>query len=471
MSNCSKAPRLRLPAALSASAVLLVIASAPAAAQEMGVGLAIGVGGALMQQMIAQPPSAGGGGSAGQASSKQKPQAMAKQSGAAGGGNGNRPSGVPPRGETRFVADEVVVEFAPNASQPAIDQIARRYNLTRLESQNFPLIGASLYHYRLGGRRSVADVIGALESERTVASAQPNYLYTLQEQSAPPAATDGDAAQYVLAKLHVREAQQIATGKDVLIAVIDSQIEPQHPDFADTIVKSFDAAGGDTTAHKHATAMAGAITAHGKLLGVAPGAKLLAAHAFGNGDAKGTSYAIYKSLQWAADNGARVVNMSFAGPLDPDLHRLLAAAYAKDLVLIAAAGNAGPKSPPLYPAADANVIAVTATDSGDGIYNMANRGDYIVVAVPGVDILAAAPAGSYQVTTGTSIAAAHVSAVAALLLERKPTLKPGEIRAMLSSSGQPLGLDASGAKLVDALRALLALGNQSAGNDGDRAKR
>ena len=467
MSNASKAPRSRLALTLSALAVFFIAAPAPAAAQEIGVGLAIGVGGGLIQQMIAQPPA--GGASAGQASSKQKPQAAAKQSGAAA--NGNRPSGVPPRGETRFVADEVIVEFVPSASQPAIDQIARRYNLSRLESQNFALIGASLYRYRIGGRRSVADVIGALENERTVASAQPNYLYTLQEQSASPATTEGDPAQYVLAKLHIREAQQIATGKDVLIAVIDSQIEPQHPDFADTIIKSFDAVGGDTTVHKHGTAMAGAITAHGKFLGLAPGAKLLAAHAVGTGDAKGTSYAIYKCLQWAADNDARVVNMSFAGPLDPDFHRLLAAAYAKDLVLIAAAGNAGPKSPPLYPAADANVIAITATDSGDGIYTMANRGDYVVVGAPGVDILAAAPAGSYQVTTGTSIAAAHVSAVAALLIERKPALKPGDVRALLSSSAQPLGLDASGAKLVDALRALLALGNQSAGNDGDRAKR
>lgn len=74
--------------------------------------------------------------------------------------------------------------------------------------------------------------------------------------------------------------------------------------------------------------------------------------------------------QWRA----RIVNMSFAGPADPTLHRMLAAAYAKDMVLIAAAGNAGPNSAPLYPAADPDVIAVTATDSNDGLYNMANRG-------------------------------------------------------------------------------------------------
>jgi subtilisin family serine protease len=84
----------------------------------------------------------------------------------------------------------------------------------------------------------------------------------------------------------------------------------------------------------------------------------------------------------------RVVNMSFAGPTDPTLRRLLAAAYDKGMVLIAAAGNAGPQSEPLYPAADPNVIAVTATDSADHIFKMANRGRYIAVAAPGVDILA-----------------------------------------------------------------------------------
>ncbi len=78
-------------------------------------------------------------------------------------------------------------------------------------------------------------------------------------------------------------------------------------------------------AASHGTAMAGAIAAHGKLSGIALGPHLLAARAFDNtaGGAKGTSLAIYKSLQWAADNGARVINMSFAGPADPNLHRML----------------------------------------------------------------------------------------------------------------------------------------------------
>jgi subtilisin family serine protease len=132
-------------------------------------------------------------------------------------------------------------------------------------------------------------------------------------------------------------------------------------------------------------------------------------------------------------------------------------------VLIAAAGNAGPSSPPLYPGADPNVIAVTATDSGDAIFAMANRGTYIAVAAPGVDILALAPGDAMQLTTGTSVATAHVSGLAALLLECKPSLKPTDIRAMLAGTAKPLG---SGAKLVNAYRAVTSLNAEASGKDG-----
>jgi subtilisin family serine protease len=190
--------------------------------------------------------------------------------------------------------------------------------------------------------------------------------------------------------------------------------------------------------------------------------QLLAARAFDNtpGKARGTSFDIFKSLQWAADNGARVVNMSFAGPADPMLHRMLAAAYAKDIVLIAAAGNNGPDAAPPYPAADPDVIAVTATDADDQPFKLANHGQYIAVAAPGVEILAAAPDASYQTTTGTSVAAAHVSGIAALLLQRDPALKPAQIRAILSATAKPLGTpsqhDEFGAGLVDAYHAIMA---------------
>src|SRR5262249_21856732 len=87
---------------------------------------------------------------------------------------------------------------------------------------------------------------------------------------------------------------------------------------------------------------------------------------------------------WSVRQGARIINMSFAGPKDPSLERVLKLTYDRGIVLIAAAGNAGPKSPPLYPGADPNVIAVTATDADDKLFTGANRGKYISVAAPGV---------------------------------------------------------------------------------------
>lgn len=425
----------------------------------VGTGVAVGgaavVGGAAI-----------GGGTAGAGANNQ-------------GGNTSG-SGVPPSGERRFVADEVLTAFSPNTPQQAIDEIARRYNLTRLESQSFPLLGTTIYRWRIGGRRLVSNVVGALEDERTVASAQPNYIFTLQEDAAKIVSdAHGDAAQYVLGKLQVEQAHRVAVGKSILIVAIDSEIDAKHPDLDGSVVKSFDAVGGEEKPQQHGTAIAGAIAAHKKLLGIAPGARLLAARAFDDtpGSAKGTSFAIYKSIEWAAENGARVVNMSFSGPYDPALHRMLAAAYDKNLVLIAAAGNAGPNSPPLYPAADPSVIAVTATDSNDGLFKMANHGQYIAVAAPGVEILALAPGDALQITTGTSVAAAHVSGVAALLLEHNPSLKPKDVRAILMTTAKPLGSASEhadfGAGLVNAERAVTSPEGKAAGKGegGEEAKR
>src|SRR5580700_5958506 len=405
------------------------------------------------------PPIVGGGGGGGYVGGGGGPVGPGNS-----GGNRGNGGGAPQQGNQNFIPDEVITAFAPGATPQAISLIAQRYELTQLDSQSFPLIGTSLYRWRLGGGRTVANTVRALGGERIVASVQPNYVFTLQEDTAKIASgPQGDAAQYVLAKLQSAQARQVATGKDVVVAVIDSEIDAKHPDLDGTIVKNFDALGGDAKPHAHGTSIAGAIAAHGKLLGIAPGAQVLAAHAFDDspGAAHGSSFAIYKSLQWAADNNARVVNMSFAGPADPTLQRMLAAAYDKGIVLIAAAGNGGPKSEPLYPAADPNVIAVTATDSDDHLFQMANRGRHIAVAAPGVDIFALAPGDEYVFTTGTSIAAAHVSGIVALLLEHKPSLKPGDIRAALAATAQPLGPPRPdsdfGAGLVSAYRAVMWL--------------
>ena len=227
----------------------------------------------------------------------------------------------------------------------------------------------------------------------------------------------------------------IATGKDVKVAVIDSEIDRQHPDLAGVIAGNFDALpSDDKTAHPHGTGMAGAIVSHQRLLGVAPDARILGVRAFGvnTGGAQGTSMNIVKGLQWAVEQGAKVINMSFAGPRDPILQQAMQRLTDRGIILIAAAGNAGPKSPPLFPGADPNVIAVSATDMDDKTYKNANRGKHVAIAAPGVDILVPAPEGGYQLTTGTSVAAAHIRGVVALMLERNKELKPAEVRSILS---------------------------------------
>jgi subtilisin family serine protease len=131
------------------------------------------------------------------------------------------------------------------------------------------------------------------------------------------------------------------------------------------------------------------------------------------------------------------------------------------MILVAAAGNAGPKSPPLYPAADPNVIAVTAIDADDNAFAMANHGSYITVAAPGVDVLVPAPGGSYEFTSGTSVATAEISGLVALMLERDPSADLDDIRQALVSSARdlgPKGPDSTfGAGAADAVAALQAM--------------
>jgi subtilisin family serine protease len=161
----------------------------------------------------------------------------------------------------------------------------------------------------------------------------------------------------------------------------------------------------------------------------------------------------------AIKQGARIVNMSFAGARsDPAFAQALQVAREKGVLLIGAAGNAGPKSPPLYPGADPNVMAVTATDPDDHLFNGANQGKYITVAAPGVDVLVPAPNEGVQFTTGTSVATAEVSGVAALLIAQRPSRTPTEIRTTLTSTAKHLGAKGVnpqfGAGLVDPLKAL-----------------
>jgi subtilisin family serine protease len=393
---------------------------------------------------------------------------ISAEGGGRGGARGKKANGGPRRDTSqaaaaglRSVAGEIVAEIDASLTPAQADEMARRHGLARVESQDFPLFGATIGLFRVTDRRPVETVSREFTTEGGVRSVQPNFRYVLQQQKTVP--TEGDPAQYALAKLRLPEAHKLAHGANVTIAVIDSGIDARHPELAGAIADSFDALGSKEGPHVHGTGVAGAIVAHARLMGSAPAAKILAIRAFGAGQngAESTTFVLLKALDYAAGHGAQIINMSFAGPKDALVERCIAAAAGRDIAMIAASGNAGPKSPPLYPAANANVIAVSATDAQDKLFAASNRGSYVAVAAPGVDIFLPAPDGKYQMTSGTSFSAAYVSGLAALLLERNPALKPDELRAILMKTARDLGTpgrdDQFGAGEADAYAAVLAV--------------
>jgi subtilisin family serine protease len=365
---------------------------------------------------------------------------------------------IPPQAETRFVANEVLLEFGPGSTAQTRNALANALQLTELETRQFELTGRVLSRWRIGGTRSVPATLRLIARNYPgVSGGWANMVYLGAQTPAPiqELSESGSSAQYVVNKLHLLEAHRITTGDDVLVAVIDSKIDTRHPDLTGVVADEFDVIGVPAAAHSHGTAMAGAIAARSKLVGVAPKVRLLAVRAFSGAgrSAESTTFNILKSVDWAASRNARIINMSFAGPADDLLREMLARANARGIVLIAAVGNAGPRSPPLYPAADPGVIGITATDADDKLMAQANRGPQVALAAPGVEILAVAPDGKYQVTSGTSVAAAHASGVAALLLASKPGLTPAQVRAALirAATKIPGKRNEVGAGVIDAL--------------------
>jgi subtilisin family serine protease len=355
------------------------------------------------------------------------------------GNSGSRPNATQAAANPRVIPNELVAEIDGTLTDAQADELARRHRLERIASQSFPLLDATIGLFRVTDRRPVETVSRELSADSGVRAVQPNFRYLLQEQR--PASAEGDPAQYALAKLRLPEAHALVHGANVTIAIIDSGIDATHPELTDSIADTFDALGSKEGPHPHGTGIAGVIAAHARLMGAAPEVRILAIRAFGAAahGAESNSYIILKSLDYAALHGAQIVNMSFAGPKDAVIARAIAATATRGIVMVAAAGNAGAKSPPLYPAAEPNVIAVSATDAQDRLIAASNRGGYITVAAPGADIFVPAPDGAYQMMSGTSFSAAFVSGIAALMLERNSALQPDRLRGLLMKTARDLG--------------------------------
>ena len=227
--------------------------------------------------------------------------------------------------------------------------------------------------------------------------------------------------QWALTKIQALDAWQITSGSQaILIAVLDTGIDPQHEDLADKVVADVNFTDSPTTndLHGHGTHVAGIIAASADndigITGMVHHTQLMNVKVV---EDNGQFYSptLAKGIIWAVDNGAKVINISLT--IDRPTQALEDAvdyAWSKGAIIVAAAGNNG-GSTPMYPAYYANSLAVTATDSDDLLVQLAKHGDWVDVAAPGANIYSTLPDNDYGFMSGTSMATAYAAGLAGLL--------------------------------------------------------
>lgn len=324
-----------------------------------------------------------------------------------------------------FVPDEVLVTVDGDAG--AVQQIAASFGLQVRSQRQSLLLGTTLVRFGIPDGRPVGVVLAQLAADGRTQRREPNHVYSLQQAAG--------IVNYAFDRIAL-DAKQ-ASGENVRIAVIDTGIDDTNPALSGVIAGQFDAMP-DVPIEKrdHGTSIDGLIAGVGVLEGMAPGAKIYHARAFEGG--KSTMDVILSALDWAAEQDVRIINMSFVGPKNDLLGVACRNARALGMVLVAAAGNNGPKAPYGYPAAFDGVIAVTATDAKDGLMPQANRGAYVFISAPGVEMVAPSGGGS-DVVTGTSFAAAIVSGAIANLIHAAPDRAADDIEKALAATARDLG--------------------------------
>jgi Subtilase family len=226
--------------------------------------------------------------------------------------------------------------------------------------------------------------------------------------------------QYGLAVSGVRAARDLGAGQGVRIALLDSAPERDHADLAPGGIESLGASAASRPA-VHGTLMAGVIGAAENngfgIAGLAPKARIVSIPICTANAGAGGQCTIYQMLQGfdrAYDAKAAIVNLSLAGPPNPLLERGVARLDSLGLVVVAAAGNEGSEQR-RYPAAYPSVIGVGAVDREGRLFPKSNRGSWVELHAPGVEVLSTVPGNAFAFGSGTSLAAAHVTGWLAVL--------------------------------------------------------
>jgi type VII secretion-associated serine protease mycosin len=243
-------------------------------------------------------------------------------------------------------------------------------------------------------------------------------------------------------------------GQGVTVAVVDTGVDGSHPDLTGQVLKGKDVTGTGADAQNdtdgHGTGMASIIAGHGHgtnnasgVIGLAPKARILPIKATVADDYNDDQWA--KGVRYAVDQGAEVINLSFADSLaTPGSEGAKAIEYAQqhDVVVVSGTGNDGSASLE-YPAALPGVVAVGAIDESLKIWVNSNHGPGVTLAAPGVNIARADTSHSngYAEGSGVSDATAYVSATAALVRAKYPNLTAGQVINRLIKSATFLNRD------------------------------
>jgi thermitase len=336
------------------------------------------------------------------------------------------PKVAPPGDESKTIPGEAIIRFKEGEAPHPIPGAERVR-----EVDGVP--GA--YVYRLTGGHYSTAAVSTFEADPAIAYAEPLYRYHTQEYP------DGeDKTLYGLNRIKAPAAWEKAKGKaSVLVAVVDTGIDYDHPDLAGAVVKGPDIVNRDNDPkddHGHGTHCAGTIgaIANGKgIVGVAYGVKILGVKVLsGKGD--GSQDGVAEGINAAVKNGARVISLSLGGPDSRTMRDAIAAATKKGVLCVAAAGNDGNKNP-VYPGADPDAIGVGSSDANDKRSYFSSYGNTVDIAAPGSNIYSLGLGGKYKTMSGTSMATPHVAGAAGLLLSARPDLTVSQLRQLLETTG------------------------------------
>ena len=336
------------------------------------------------------------------------------------------PGGAP------YAAGELLITYQEQASDNAVESLDEEVGAE--VGEELPEIDARLFEFPEVKRepsedvreRDLAQIKEELQRNPAVESVGYNYVYSASYTPNDPRFPQ----QWGLRKTGFESAWNRARGSGTRIAIVDSGADVRHVDLRLKIAGQCDLINNDDTCNstvedpfKHGTHVAGiaaAETGNGEgVAGGCPNCKLLIAKVL-DGYGLGTAADVAKGIIWGVDNGAKVVNLSFASTGDARVVRdAVDYATRRGVVVVAAAGNTRKRTVE-YPAAYSNVIAVAATDQDDqrasfsGGYS-SNSGNWVDIAAPGENILSTVPGDRYAYMSGTSMATPHVSALAGLL--------------------------------------------------------